>query len=217
MAIEVFNRYEKKYMLDEHTFRRLLERINDYMEPDKYNLNGQFYSICNIYYDTDDNRLIRSSIEKPVYKEKLSWHNIRTSSYWNIFKLSACFFLIIILLYFTHIGCPIKFITGISCPACGMTRAVLAILHGDTHAALNYHPLVLTLPVLLISVIVYIVNTRRIKPSVRLSRLLNCIFILSAVLFIAVYVLRMLNTTDTIVTLAPSQSILVRLFRNIFK
>ena len=54
MAIEVFNRYEKKYMLDEHTFRRLLERINDYMEPDKYNLNGQFYSICNIYYDTDD-------------------------------------------------------------------------------------------------------------------------------------------------------------------
>ena len=36
----------KKYILDEHTFRRLLERINDYMEPDKYNLNGQFYSIC---------------------------------------------------------------------------------------------------------------------------------------------------------------------------
>ena len=71
MAIEVFNRYEKKYILDEHTFRRLLERINDYMELDKYNLNGQFYSICNIYYDTDDNRLIRSSIEKPVYKEKL--------------------------------------------------------------------------------------------------------------------------------------------------
>ena len=95
-------------------------------------------------------------------KSSIRWHNIRTSSYWNIFKLSACFFLIIILLYFTHIGCPIKFITGISCPACGMTRAVLAILHGDTHAALNYHPLVLTLPVLLISVIVYIVNTRRI-------------------------------------------------------
>ena len=78
MAIEVFNRYEKKYMLDEHTFRRLLERINDYMEPDKYNLNGQFYSICNIYYDTDDNRLIRSSIEKPVYKEKLRMRSYGT-------------------------------------------------------------------------------------------------------------------------------------------
>lgn len=65
-------------MLDEHTFRRLLERINDYMEPDKYNLNGQFYSICNIYYDTDDNRLIRSSIEKPVYKEKLRMRSYGT-------------------------------------------------------------------------------------------------------------------------------------------
>lgn len=78
MAIEVFNRYEKKYILDEHTFRRLLERINDYMELDKYNLNGQFYSICNIYYDTDDNRLIRSSIEKPVYKEKLRMRSYGT-------------------------------------------------------------------------------------------------------------------------------------------
>ena len=58
MAIEVFNRYEKKYMLDEVTFKRLLDRISDYMEPDKYNKNGQFYSISNIYYDTDDNRLI---------------------------------------------------------------------------------------------------------------------------------------------------------------
>lgn len=33
MAIEVFNRYEKKYMLDEVTFKRLLDRISDYMEP----------------------------------------------------------------------------------------------------------------------------------------------------------------------------------------
>lgn len=48
------------------------------MEPDKYNLNGQFYSICNIYYDTDDNRLIRSSIEKPVYKEKLRMRSYGT-------------------------------------------------------------------------------------------------------------------------------------------
>ena len=54
MAIEVFNRYEKKYLLDEVTFKNLLNRISDYMELDKYNKNGQFYSIRNIYYDTDD-------------------------------------------------------------------------------------------------------------------------------------------------------------------
>lgn len=65
-------------MLDEVTFKRLLDRISDYMEPDKYNKNGQFYSISNIYYDTDDNRLIRNSIEKPVYKEKLRMRSYGT-------------------------------------------------------------------------------------------------------------------------------------------
>lgn len=42
-----------------------------YMVPDMYNRDKEFYQICNIYCDTVDNRLIRASIEKPVYKEKL--------------------------------------------------------------------------------------------------------------------------------------------------
>ena len=50
MAIEVFNRYEKKYLLDEVTFKSLLNRISDYMELDKYNKNGQFYSISTVSY-----------------------------------------------------------------------------------------------------------------------------------------------------------------------
>ena len=71
MAIEVFNRYEKKYMMDEDTFYKLTDRIADYMNPDAYNRNGEAYRISNIYYDTDNDQLIRASIEKPVYKEKL--------------------------------------------------------------------------------------------------------------------------------------------------
>lgn len=71
MAIEVFNRYEKKYMMDEETFYKLTDLISDYMDPDAYNKDGQAYRISNIYYDTDNDRLIRASIEKPVYKEKL--------------------------------------------------------------------------------------------------------------------------------------------------
>lgn len=43
----------------------------DYMVLDAYNRDKAFYQICNIYYDTIDDRLIRASIEKPVYKEKL--------------------------------------------------------------------------------------------------------------------------------------------------
>ena len=37
------------------------------MQLDEYGL----HTICNIYYDTPDYDLIRTSIDKPVYKEKL--------------------------------------------------------------------------------------------------------------------------------------------------
>ncbi len=71
MAIEVFNRCEKKYMLNTEQYRKLIEAIQPYMVADEYNCNNEFYEISNIYYDTPDDRLIRASIERPVYKEKL--------------------------------------------------------------------------------------------------------------------------------------------------
>lgn len=71
MAIEVFNRYEHKYMLDEKTFLKVLDVMDEHMEPDAYNVNRKPYTIANIYFDTPDNYLIRHSLEKPVYKEKL--------------------------------------------------------------------------------------------------------------------------------------------------
>lgn len=42
----------------------------------------------------------------------------------------------------TGIGCPIRFFTGISCPGCGMSRAVLLMLSGHFQAAFRMHPLV---------------------------------------------------------------------------
>lgn len=71
MAIEVFNRYEKKYRIRDDTYRKLQERLSEYMEADEHSKDGGFYTICNIYYDTPDNYLIRRSLEKPEYKEKL--------------------------------------------------------------------------------------------------------------------------------------------------
>ena len=71
MAIEVFNRYEKKYRITDACYQKLRERLLEYMEPDAHSRDGEFYTICNIYYDTPDYRLIRRSLEKPVYKEKL--------------------------------------------------------------------------------------------------------------------------------------------------
>ena len=71
MAIEVFNRYEKKYLITRQQYDSIIAAMKNHMVLDRYNENGESYKICNIYYDTWDDRLISASIEKPVYKEKL--------------------------------------------------------------------------------------------------------------------------------------------------
>ena len=46
--------------------------------------------------------------------------------------------------------CPLASSFGIPCPGCGLTRATLALLHGDVRAALHFHPLVFLLAPLFI-------------------------------------------------------------------
>jgi hypothetical protein len=67
MAQTVFNRYEKKYLMPEDVYNELRYRLSPHMHVDEYGPT----TVCNIYYDTADNYLVRRSIEKPVYKEKL--------------------------------------------------------------------------------------------------------------------------------------------------
>lgn len=71
MAIEIFNRYEHKYKLDQQTFEKVLDYMDSRMELDSHCKNHSLYTIANIYYDTPDSSLIRESLAKPVYKEKL--------------------------------------------------------------------------------------------------------------------------------------------------
>lgn len=71
MAIEVFNRYEHKYLLDKEIYKKVINIMDTYMELDAYNINHKPYTIANIYYDTNDDYLIRTSLSKPDYKEKL--------------------------------------------------------------------------------------------------------------------------------------------------
>ncbi len=68
MAVQTtFERYELKYMMTKEVQQQLLEDMKDYMQLDMYGHT----TIRNIYYDTDSYRLIRRSLEKPSYKEKL--------------------------------------------------------------------------------------------------------------------------------------------------
>ena len=71
MAIEVFNRVEEKYIVNENQYRKIVASFGDNMKTDEYSSDGKFYQICNIYYDTEDNNLIRTSLMKPIYKEKI--------------------------------------------------------------------------------------------------------------------------------------------------
>lgn len=63
----VFKRYEIKYLLTKRQRDAVLEAMLPYMKLDGFGHT----TIRNIYFDTDNYRLARHSIEKPVYKEKL--------------------------------------------------------------------------------------------------------------------------------------------------
>lgn len=78
----IFKRYELKYLLSRWQKERLIASMRPYMELDRFGHS----TIRNIYYDTDTYRLIRRSLEKPAYKEKL-----RVRSYEKVNEKSAVF------------------------------------------------------------------------------------------------------------------------------
>lgn len=75
----VFQRHELKYILTKEQKERILAYIQPYMELDVYGRT----TIQNIYFDTDNYRLIRRSIEKPDYKEKLRVRNYKNKNAGN--------------------------------------------------------------------------------------------------------------------------------------
>lgn len=62
-----FKRHEIKYLITINQYINLMDYLSDKVEKDVVYKS----TICNVYYDTDNFELIRKSIEKPIYKEKL--------------------------------------------------------------------------------------------------------------------------------------------------
>ena len=78
----VFRRYELKYLISLREKEKILSTIEPYMRLDSYGRT----TIRNLYLDTPDYRLIRRSIEKPAYKEKIrirSYSRVESSD--NVF------------------------------------------------------------------------------------------------------------------------------------
>lgn len=78
MAINTFARKEIKFLLDMAQYESLMEEIPLHMNADAFCVDGKEYGVYNIYYDTEDDFLIRESLSKPYYKEK-----IRLRSYFS--------------------------------------------------------------------------------------------------------------------------------------
>lgn len=72
----IFQRYEIKYLITLDQKQRLLDSMDGCIQNDSFSK----YTICNIYFDTSSKYLIRHSLEKPVYKEKLRLRSYGTAT-----------------------------------------------------------------------------------------------------------------------------------------
>jgi len=79
--------------------------------------------------------------------------------------------------------CPARHYFHIYCPLCGMTRAIMSLLHGDLRQAFIFHPLFPIPPVLYLLYICYCFKWISIKA-------INIAASISAVLFLVVYIVR---------------------------
>lgn len=101
-----------------------------------------------------------------------------------------------------ELPCPIKFVTGISCPGCGMTRALVSAIRLDFAAAFHYHPLWILLPP--VALLWLCIGERR-------PRLARVGLIAVAVLFLVTYVCRFIWGDRTVLVFAPQDGLIGRI------
>ena len=129
-------------------------------------------------------------------------HNMR-----DLLKAFIIIGLFYLVLELCGITCPIKFLTGVSCAGCGMSRAFLALISGHIREAFEFHPLFFLVPIWLIA---YLLRNRMPK---KVFYVLSVSF---GVLFLAVYIYRMFDPADTIVVFRPEEAFPVRVLTHIY-
>lgn len=77
-----------------------------------------------------------SHLKETIKKHKGTWS--------GVFWIAVLY----ILLAVSGHGCPIRLLTGIPCPGCGLSRAFLALLHLDLAGAFSFHPMFWAVPIL---------------------------------------------------------------------
>ena len=116
--------------------------------------------------------------------------------------------LVYVILYMAGIGCPIKYLTGVSCMGCGMTRAYLSLVHLDVAGAFRYHPL------FLIPIIAAVLFFFRSRIS---QKIVKVLLFTTITLFSIIYLLRILDPSDTVVVFEPGNGAFARGIRFLFE
>lgn len=102
------------------------------------------------------------------------------------YKIAIIIFFMLAIILFIGINCPIKAFIGIPCAGCGMTRAWRSFLNMKIQDAFYFHPLFLFAPLLLFLIV------DEIKPILKNRTLHYVLFVIVIILFLGVYLLRML-------------------------
>ena len=122
-------------------------------------------------------------------------------------KLAFIIGVIYIIFNLIGIGCPIKFFTGISCPVCGMTRALFAALRLQFSDALYFHPLFGLVPFMFA---LYLFDYKLKSHHVRY------IYIAICIAFLLVYIMRVSFDPNALISIDIQNSYVLKfLHKNI--
>lgn len=91
--------------------------------------------------------------------------------------------------FYLTLGCPSRLLFGVSCPGCGMTRAVSALLRLDFSLAFEMHPLVFLLP---LAAAAYLLRRRIPK------KIMTALCIAFLVLLLIAYIVRLGGQSDIV-------------------
>ena len=117
-----------------------------------------------------------------------------------LFVLPICLIVLVYLLLMKNgISCPIKYIFGISCPGCGMTRAWISAPSWDFAQAFRFHPLWFTVPAFFVF---GIVSYKR-----KCYKALQIDLAIFVGVFLITYLLRLLIGSDVVV-FDPSEGLI---------
>lgn len=111
---------------------------------------------------------------------KMKWTQENT----NNVKILIVTGIILLIFYFLNIGCLVRNFLHFYCPGCGLTRAMLAFLHGDVVAAFNYHPcyglVILAIPIFIFA------------PQMN-KKVVDAFLIFSIIAVLSTYFIRIIN------------------------